>query len=202
MKTRQPLDTAATSAHPSPPAPLPQGEREAILVGAGAQSAEAGEIISTDVAASVPSPLEGEGGLSLSERSDEGCAAPLKPAGADWRHETPRRNRGFAKSMRKNPTEIERAMWGVLKDRRLAAYKFRRQVPIGPYIADFVCYAGRLIIELDGSQHADNGQDAARDEWLAGKGFAVLRVRNDQLISNRDDVLDTVWHRLEERKDG
>lgn len=103
--------------------------------------------------------------------------------------------------MRKNPTETERAMWLVLKDRRLAEYKFRRQVPIGSYIADFVCYARRLIIELDGSQHAES-YTAARDEWLAEKGFAILCVHTDQLISNREGVLDTVWHKLEERRNG
>ncbi len=169
------------SAHPSPPAPLPQGERGALA-----------ETFASDS----PSPLEGEGGLSQSERSDEGCAAPLKPAGANWRHETPKRHRGFAKTMRKNPTEAERQMWLILKDRRLADYKFRRQVPMGPYIADFVCYSARLVVELDGSQHGE--PDARCDAWLEAKGFSVLRFWNNQLTENRESVLDAIWHRLRE----
>jgi very-short-patch-repair endonuclease len=103
--------------------------------------------------------------------------------------------------MRRNPTESERQMWLILKDRRLADYKFRRQVPIGPYIADFVCYSARLIIELDGSQH-DEGSDAARNAWLQSKGFRVLRVWNTQLTSERDAVLDAVWHNLTEMQHG
>ncbi|WP_245944973.1 endonuclease domain-containing protein [Pelagibacterium lacus] len=126
----------------------------------------------------------------------------LKPAGTQWRHETPRRHRGFAKTMRANPTEPERQMWLILRDRRLEPYKFRRQVPIGPYIADFVCYSARLIIELDGSQHAESATDPARDRWFEAKGFSVQRFWNDELAANRDGVLDTVWHRLEEKTHG
>jgi len=103
--------------------------------------------------------------------------------------------------MRRNPTEAERAMWLILKDRRLAEYKFRRQVPIGPYIADFVCYSARLIIELDGSQHTDD-HDIARDETLNSKGFSILRVWNNQITENRDAVLDAVWNRLQEKPHG
>ncbi|WMT88140.1 DUF559 domain-containing protein [Pelagibacterium sp. 26DY04] len=125
----------------------------------------------------------------------------LKPAGADWRHQIPKRNRGFAKSMRRNPTEAERQMWMLLKDRRLAAYKFRRQVPIGPYIADFVCYASRLIVELDGSQHGEQ-LDADRNAWLNSKGFRVLRVWNNQLVTEREAVLDALWHNLQESHHG
>ncbi|WP_245958442.1 endonuclease domain-containing protein [Pelagibacterium sediminicola] len=121
---------------------------------------------------------------------------PRQPAGSQWRHETPRRNRGFAKTMRRNPTEAEQKLWLLLKDRRFASYKFRRQVPIGPYIADFVCYSARLIVELDGSQHAD-GVDIRRDEWLAAKGFEVLRVWNNDLTSGEAAVSDAIWNRLD-----
>ncbi|WMT91092.1 DUF559 domain-containing protein [Pelagibacterium sp. H642] len=125
----------------------------------------------------------------------------LKRAGADWRHQIPKRNRGFAKSMRRNPTEAERQMWLLLKDRRLAEYKFRRQVPIGPYIADFVCYASRLIVELDGSQHGEQLY-ADRNAWLKSKGFRVLRVWNNQLTAEREAVLDALWHNLQESHHG
>ena len=92
-------------------------------------------------------------------------------------------------------------MWLLLKDRRLAEYKFRRQVPIGPYIADFVCYSARLIIELDGSQHGEES-DRAREETLRAKGFRILRFWNNQLSSDRPAVLDAVWHQLEEVRHG
>lgn len=103
--------------------------------------------------------------------------------------------------MRRNPTEAERQMWLLLKDRRLAEYKFRRQVPIGPYIADFVCYASRLIVELDGSQHGEQ-LDADRNAWLNSKGFRVLRVWNNQLVTEREAVLDALWHNLQESHHG
>ena len=132
-------------------------------------------------------------------------AQPLnahQPKRSDKSHrQTERRHRGFAKSMRRNPTESERHMWLILKDRRLADYKFRRQIPIGPYIADFVCYSARLIIELDGNQHADD-HDTSRDAWLASKGFTILRVWNNQIADDRDAVLDAVWNRLQEKPHG
>lgn len=108
-----------------------------------------------------------------------------------------RRNRGFAKAMRGNPTEVERQLWLILKDRRFADFKFRRQVPMGRYIADFVCHARMLIIELDGSQHGESTGDAARDAWFAGKGFAVLRIWNNDLIGSSGAVADAIWDRLE-----
>ncbi len=122
---------------------------------------------------------------------------------SDKAHRTKeRRNRGFAKAMRRNPTEAEQKLWLILKDRRFAGYKFRRQVPIGPFIADFVCYSARLIIELDGSQHADDAYDAARDEWIAAKGFTTLRIWNSDLNSSADAVSDVIWNRLEESNHG
>ncbi|WP_404405051.1 endonuclease domain-containing protein [Pelagibacterium halotolerans] len=198
-------EDARAVGHPSsdPAAPahlLPQGEK------ARAVRAEAFSPTTVSVredahkaatSTNLPSPLEGEGGLSRSERSDEGYAAPRQPAGAKWRHENPKRNRGFAKAMRRNPTEHERKLWLILKCRRFVGYKFRRQVPIGPYIADFVCYAKRLIIELDGSQHADNALDAERDRWLAVKGFAILRFWNNELTENAEGVADAIWSKLE-----
>lgn len=148
------------------------------------------------------SPLEREGGSALRAETDEPGPAQSGSAGADLRQEAPRRHRGFAKQMRKNPSDAERSMWAILKDGRLAQFKFRRQVPIGPHVADFVCYASRLIIELDTGQQGENAGDLTRDEWLAAKGFSVLRVRISELTQNRDGVLDTVLHKLEERRHG
>ena len=87
-------------------------------------------------------------------------------------------------------------LWRALRSRRFAGFKFRRQVPIGRYIADFVCYEARLIIELDGSQHADSSHDQRRDAWLKDDGYRVIRVWNNELTHNRSGVLEGVWHAL------
>ena len=73
--------------------------------------------------------------------------------------------------MRRRPTDAERKLWLLLRARRFAQYKFRRQVPIGSYIADFVCYESKLIIELDGGQHSESCTDKQRDAALAARGF-------------------------------
>jgi very-short-patch-repair endonuclease len=98
----------------------------------------------------------------------------------------------FARSLRRRETPHEHTLWQLLRDRRFLNYRFRRQVPIGPYIADFVCYGRRLIIELDGSQHADSPTDVTRDAYLAREGFRILRVWNNELIENRDGVLEAI----------
>jgi very-short-patch-repair endonuclease len=111
---------------------------------------------------------------------------------------SPRRGEGkgegvllkFARSMRKNPTIAEREMWFLLRDRRLAEYKFRRQVPLGRYIVDFICPQYNLIIELDGGQHGEH--DIPRDEWLKEQGFKVLRFWNNEFLENRIGVLETI----------
>jgi very-short-patch-repair endonuclease len=105
----------------------------------------------------------------------------------------------LAKTLRRTSTEAEKRLWRLLRDRRLAAFKFRRQVPIGPYVADFACLSARLIVELDGSQHFESARDRKRDEWLSADGYEVLRVWNSDLNSNEAGVLDAIWHALQER---
>jgi very-short-patch-repair endonuclease len=90
--------------------------------------------------------------------------------------------------MSANPTEAERRLWALLRDRRLAAFKFRRQQVIEPYIADFACFGERLIIEADGSQHADDKDDARRDAFLRSQGFRVLRFWNNQVLGESEAV--------------
>ena len=92
--------------------------------------------------------------------------------------------RSRAKAMRHEPTVHERRLWKLLRDRRLADLKFRRQVVIGGYIADFVCFRHRLIVEADGPFHQTD-RDAVRDAALARLGFRVLRFPNPQ-VENRD----------------
>jgi len=95
----------------------------------------------------------------------------------------------------------ESRLWAHLRDRRFAGHKFRRQFPIGPYIADFACKSARLIVETDGDQHGSDEQqrrDTARTEWLKGQGWRVLRFwTNDLASSNIGNVLDEIFNQLE-----
>jgi very-short-patch-repair endonuclease len=110
-----------------------------------------------------------------------------------------RRVQRFSRDLRTASTPHERKLWAYLRSRRFAGFKFRRQVPIGPFIADFVCFDAKLIIELDGSQHADDrAYDSRRDAELQRRGFRVLRFWNGDLIANRDSVLNAIALALEE----
>ena len=103
----------------------------------------------------------------------------------------PRRQRNNAKSMRRVMTDAELKLWNELRAHRLMGLSFRRQVPIGPYIADFACSSHRLIIEVDGSQHAetdDAAKDAERSSFLEGSGWTVLRFWNDDILRDIDNV--------------
>ena len=89
-------------------------------------------------------------------------------------------------------TDAERRLWFMLRAHRLNGLSFRRQVPIGRYIVDFVCQERRLIIEVDGGQHAENARDAERDRWIASKGYRVLRFWNHDVLRNRTGVLEMI----------
>lgn len=89
-------------------------------------------------------------------------------------------------------TEAEDRLWQELRDRRLDRIKFRRQVPFGKYIADFVCLEAGLIVEIDGSQHADSDADRIRKADLEGRGFRVLRFWNDDVLKEMNAVCDTI----------
>jgi very-short-patch-repair endonuclease len=98
--------------------------------------------------------------------------------------------------MRANPTEAEKRLWLMLRDRRLAAFKFRRQQVIAPYIVDLVCFAERLVIEADGSQHADNPGDARRDAFLRRQGFRLLRFWNNDVLGEPEAVAAAIFAAL------
>ena len=98
------------------------------------------------------------------------------------------RLRTFAKAMRREPTDAEYALWQLLRGHRLKGLKFRRQVPLGPYIADFVCHARKLIVEVDGSQHIGSKRDAARDLYFEAQGYLTLRFENDEVLEDEDAV--------------
>jgi len=133
----------------------------------------------------------GEGGASRSEATGEGFE-PQTP------HHRPvaKRIRKFAKTMRHESTDAEAAMWRLLRDRRLAKHKFRRQVPFRNYILDFVCFERRLVIEIDGSQHAESCRDMERQALLAADGFRVARYWNNDVLQRRTSVLEDIFAKL------
>jgi very-short-patch-repair endonuclease len=98
--------------------------------------------------------------------------------------------------MRSNPTEAERRLWAMLRDQRMPVFKFRRQVVIDPYIADFVCLERRLIIEADGSQHAENDYDVRRDAFLRSQGFSILRFWNNDVLHKASGVFEIIYAAL------
>ena len=106
-----------------------------------------------------------------------------------------------ARQLRKNLTDAEQFVWTKLRSRRLGGYKFRRQMPIGPYIVDFVCLEARLILELDGGQHTEQKDyDTARTQWFQSQGFEVLRFWNHEVLEDWESVEEVIYGRLEQRR--
>ena len=93
-----------------------------------------------------------------------------------------------AQHLRRELTVAERKLWSALRNRQIEGAKFRRQQPIGPFIADFVCQEQRLIVEADGGQHAESAQDVRRTAFLESKGYRVLRFWNNDILTNLDGV--------------
>jgi very-short-patch-repair endonuclease len=143
----------------------------------------------------LPLPLAGEGwggGIHVSEVEMD---HPKRPT---WKVSS--RLRSNARALRKSSTDAERILWSELRDHRLIGVSFRRQVPIENYIADFLCHAARLVIELDGGQHFADDQeraDTARSAAIEAKGFRVLRFSNHDVMTNRAGVLETIVSAIE-----
>src|SRR5262252_2208397 len=102
-----------------------------------------------------------------------------------------------ARSLRRTPTPAEFALWTRIRARQLGGFKFVRQEPIGRYCVDFVCRERRLIVELDGGQHSENPEERDRDSELAVRGYRVIRIWNNDVIENRDGVLQMLLAELE-----
>src|SRR5712691_12948056 len=100
-----------------------------------------------------------------------------------------------ARGLRQSSTDAERRMWSALCDRRLWRYKFRRQHPIGGFIVDFACTEYRLVIEVDGGQHAHNA-DARRTAWLKREGWRVIRFWNNDVLGNTNGVIEAILRSL------
>ena len=98
-----------------------------------------------------------------------------------------------AKTLRAHQTDAEQRLWYHLRAHRFMDLKFRRQKPIGSYIVDFVCWEQKLIIEIDGGQHAEQvGYDQRRDAWLRGQGYTVLRFWNNEVLQQLEEVLEQI----------
>jgi very-short-patch-repair endonuclease len=126
-------------------------------------------------------------GLHMSKNEDE----PRIWARLD--RSVPPPQRAFARRMRAEPTDAERKLWHLRRRLKLSGMHFRRQVRIRPYIVDFACHSARLIIELDGGQHARNVEaDAERTNLLEANGYRVLRYWNNDVLTNIDGVLEDI----------
>ena len=101
----------------------------------------------------------------------------------------------MGKALRKRPTDAEQLLWRHLRLKQMEGFKFRRQQPIDNYIVDFVCFEKRLVIEVDGGQHATQEKDALRDKYLQQQGFNVLRFWNNEVLQNINGVLEVIRER-------
>jgi very-short-patch-repair endonuclease len=102
-----------------------------------------------------------------------------------------------ARTLRQNMTEGERRVWEILRSQQIKGYRFRRQVPIGRYIADFVCHEARLIVEIDGGQHDRSApREAERGGFLQNEGYRILRFWNNEVLANLDGVHETIADEL------
>lgn len=143
----------------------------------------------------------------ISARSPE-VSAPLphgervaakRPGEGAFAAKPVRATKAFARQMRKDPTDAESMLWSELRNRQLSGFRFGRQVRIGSYIADFVCRRAKLIVELDGSQHAESVRDGRRTSELNKAGYSVLRFWNDEVAFERTAVLETILAVLDGR---
>ena len=109
--------------------------------------------------------------------------------------------REFARALRNQPTDAERRLWHFLSAQKLRGRKYRRLAAIGPYVVDFVCFADKLFVELDGPQHLDPEAvelDQWRTNWLTTRGFRVVRFRNQELDENIRAVVDAIGRAIDE----
>jgi very-short-patch-repair endonuclease len=107
-----------------------------------------------------------------------------------------------ARYLRRNQTNAERKLWVHLREFKRHGFHFRRQCAVGPYVADFLCYSARIIVEVDGGQHGEEtglAHDRKRDDWFAENGYRVLRFWNNDVLANGDGVAETILNVLNEQ---
>jgi len=142
----------------------------------------------------LPLPLAGEGWGEGDTGTELAMDDPKQPTPKPTWNVSPGQRR-HARELRKKSTDAERLMWSALRDKQLDGASFKRQVPIGPYIADFACHAKKLVVEIDGGQHfADEAEraDAARTAAIEARGFQVIRFSNHEVMTNRAGVLQSI----------
>ncbi len=142
-----------------------------------------------------PSPLVGEGRSRQRRVRGEGSLLAQTK-----KHHQPisARLRTNARRMRHSSTAAELAMWRLLRDRSLSSFKFRRQAPVENFILVFVCFDRRIVVEIDGSQHANSTLDAERDGQLAAAGFQTIRYWNNDVLMHPTSVLEDLLARMTE----
>lgn len=99
---------------------------------------------------------------------------------------------GFSRRLRTNQTDAETKLWQHLRARQIDGHKFVRQAPVGPYFCDFICRKQKLVIEVDGGQHAELQRDRYRDRYLMINGYRILRFWNNDVLGNIEGVVSTI----------
>jgi len=153
-----------------------------------------------------PSPVSGEGeythanplpqhggGLGRGKRHPGLSAVDEKPT---YKYRTKTNTLKRARQLRTQLTDAEQRLWKHLRRRQLQGRYFRKQCPIGPYIADFACLEAKLIVELDGGQHADSATDGKRDAWFSAHGYRTLRFWNNDVLQNTEGVITIITEAL------
>lgn len=111
---------------------------------------------------------------------------------------TERKKAAFAKHLRRNQASAESLVWSELRGRKCGGYKFRRQVPIGKYVVDFLCVTQKLIVEIDGLSHEQSAEyDANRTSVLEAMGYHVIRLTNDDIFEDLAASIEAIWNALE-----
>jgi very-short-patch-repair endonuclease len=142
-----------------------------------------------------PSPPAGEGGARAEGVGGRGVG-PYTPDHQLHARHTLITER--TKAMRREPTEAETRLWSMVRAKRLGGSKWRNQVNFEDrYIADFVCFERRLIVEADGGQHSENSHDEQRDRWFEAQGFRVQRFWNNDILANSEGVASMILDALE-----
>jgi very-short-patch-repair endonuclease len=123
----------------------------------------------------------GEGGECRRHETGEGEKMP--------KYRVSKTKRQQALDLRRDSTDAEFFLWQLLRSRQLDGFKFHKQVPVGPWIVDFIAFEQKIIVEADGGQHSDSIKDRTRDADLRERGFRVLRFWNNEIFANKDGVL-------------
>ncbi|SFT76780.1 Very-short-patch-repair endonuclease [Mesorhizobium sp. YR577] len=131
----------------------------------------------------------------MARRSRDGVGEGV----AETRSRRKKGTTGRARELRQGGNQAEALLWLELKNRKLGGYRFTRQFPIGPYYADFACREKWLVVEIDGSQHADSQRDLRRDKFIRSHGYSVLRFWNTDVLKHRISVCETILAALDGR---